>query len=93
QQPTGGTVSLAGGHQPTGGKVSVAQSAPGPAGPSVVLVTQEVHVFTGTLAEDLRLARPDATDADLRTALATVYALERAEALPEGLATVVGEGG
>ncbi|MFB6423819.1 ABC transporter ATP-binding protein [Streptomyces microflavus] len=93
QQPTGGTVSLAGGHQPTGGKVSVAQSAPGPTGPSVVLVTQEVHVFTGTLAEDLRLARPDATDADLRTALATVYALEWAEALPEGLATVVGEGG
>ncbi|MBK5992963.1 ABC transporter ATP-binding protein [Streptomyces sp. MBT58] len=93
QEPTGGTVSVAGGHQPTGGKVSVAQSAPGPAGPSVVLVTQEVHVFTGTLAEDLRLARPDATDADLRTALATVYALEWAEALPEGLATVVGEGG
>ncbi|MFB7048756.1 ABC transporter ATP-binding protein [Streptomyces microflavus] len=93
QQPTGGTVSVAGGYQPTGGKVSVAQSAPGPAGPSVVLVTQEVHVFTGTLAEDLRLARPDATDADLRTALATVYALEWAEALPEGLATVVGEGG
>ncbi|MET7579250.1 ABC transporter ATP-binding protein [Streptomyces microflavus] len=93
QQPTGGTVSVAGGHQPTGGKVSVAQSAPGPAGPSVVLVTQEVHVFSGTLAEDLRLARPDATDADLRTALATVYALEWAEALPEGLATVVGEGG
>ncbi|MFF6893993.1 ABC transporter transmembrane domain-containing protein [Streptomyces microflavus] len=93
QQPTGGTVSVAGVHQPTGGKVSVAQSAPGPAGPSVVLVTQEVHVFTGTLAEDLRLARPDATDADLRTALATVYALEWAEALPEGLATVVGEGG
>ncbi|MFD7855839.1 ABC transporter ATP-binding protein [Streptomyces microflavus] len=93
QQPTGGTVSVAGGHQPTGGTVSVAQSAPGPAGPSVVLVTQEVHVFTGTLAEDLRLARPDATDADLRTALATVHALEWAEALPEGLATVVGEGG
>ncbi|MFD3878270.1 ABC transporter ATP-binding protein [Streptomyces microflavus] len=93
QQPTGGTVSVAGGYQPTGGKVSVAQSAPGPAGPSVVMVTQEVHVFTGTLAEDLRLARPDATDADLRTALATVYALEWAEALPEGLASVVGEGG
>ncbi|MFF7253520.1 ABC transporter ATP-binding protein [Streptomyces microflavus] len=93
QQPTGGTVSVAGVHQPTGGTVPVAQSAPGPAGPSVVLVTQEVHVFTGTLAEDLRLARPDATDADLRTGLATVYALEWAEALPEGLATVVGEGG
>ncbi|MDX3373197.1 ABC transporter ATP-binding protein [Streptomyces sp. ME02-6991-2A] len=86
QQPTGGTVSVA----PTGGTVSVVE---GKTAPSVVLVTQEVHVFTGTLAEDLRLARPDATDADLRTALATVYALEWAEALPEGLATVVGEGG
>ncbi|MFH8377038.1 ABC transporter ATP-binding protein [Streptomyces cyaneofuscatus] len=82
---------VAGVQQPTGGTVSVA--AKGEAGPSVVLVTQEVHVFTGTLAEDLRLARPDATDSDLRTALATVHALEWAEALPEGLATVVGEGG
>ncbi|WP_411081214.1 ABC transporter ATP-binding protein [Streptomyces sp. cmx-18-6] len=81
---------VAGVQQPTGGTVSVAES---PAGPPVVLVTQEVHVFTGTLAEDLRLARPDATDADLRAALSTVYALEWAEALPDGLATVVGEGG
>ncbi|ONI53489.1 MULTISPECIES: ABC transporter ATP-binding protein [unclassified Streptomyces] len=81
---------VAGVQQPTGGTVSVAE---GKAAPSVVLVTQEVHVFTGTLADDLRLARPDATDADLRTALATVHALEWAEALPEGLATVVGEGG
>ncbi|MGW1203028.1 ABC transporter ATP-binding protein [Streptomyces cyaneofuscatus] len=81
---------VAGVQQPTGGTVSVAESK---TAPSVVLVTQEVHVFTGTLAEDLRLARPDATDADLRTALATVHALEWAEALPEGLATVVGEGG
>ncbi|WP_145502448.1 ABC transporter ATP-binding protein [Streptomyces sp. CFMR 7] len=82
---------VAGVQQPTGGSVSV--TAKEETGPSVVLVTQEVHVFTGTLAEDLRLARPDATDADLRTALATVHALEWAEALPEGLATVVGEGG
>lgn len=81
---------VAGVQQPTGGTVSVAG---GKTAPSVVLVTQEVHVFTGTLAEDLRLARPDATDADLRTALATVHALEWAEALPDRLATVVGEGG
>ncbi|MEU0311748.1 ABC transporter ATP-binding protein [Streptomyces cyaneofuscatus] len=81
---------VAGVQQPTGGTVSVAE---GKTAPSVVLVTQEVHVFTGTLADDLRLARPDATDADLRTALATVHALEWAEALSEGLATVVGEGG
>ncbi|GAA5144106.1 ABC transporter ATP-binding protein [Nocardioides marinquilinus] len=35
----------------------------------VVLVTQEVHVFAGTVADNLRLARPGATDAELRTAL------------------------
>ncbi|MFB8140963.1 ABC transporter ATP-binding protein [Streptomyces parvus] len=81
---------VAGVQQPTTGTVTATAST-GEA--SVVLVTQEVHVFTGTLAEDLRLARPDATDADLRTALSTVHALDWAEALPDGLATVVGEGG
>ncbi|MEU3720851.1 ABC transporter ATP-binding protein [Streptomyces californicus] len=85
QQPTAGTVT-----GPTAGAVT---APAGPGGPSVVLVTQEVHVFTGTLADDLRLARPDATDDDLRSALATVDALEWAAALPDGLATVVGEGG
>ncbi|WKN18067.1 ABC transporter ATP-binding protein/permease [Streptomyces sp. JUS-F4] len=81
---------VAGVQQPTSGTVT-APAGTGEA--AVVLVTQEVHVFTGTLAEDLRLARPDATDADLRAALATVYALDWAEALPDGLGTVVGEGG
>ncbi|WP_097965992.1 ABC transporter ATP-binding protein [Streptomyces sp. or20] len=81
---------VAGVQQPTAGTVT----APAGAGePSVVLVTQEVHVFTGSLAEDLRLARPDATDAELRGALSTVHALDWAEALPDGLDTVVGEGG
>ncbi|MET8840230.1 ABC transporter ATP-binding protein [Streptomyces rubiginosohelvolus] len=84
QEPTSGTVTAPAG---TGSAAAGADEHP------VVLVTQEVHVFTGTLAEDLRLARPDATDADLRTALSTVHALEWAEALPNGLATVVGEGG
>ncbi|NYS17974.1 ABC transporter ATP-binding protein [Streptomyces sp. SJ1-7] len=104
QQPTGGTVTVAASTAgpagaPSGSGAPSAPSAPGapntptPPAPSVVLVTQEVHVFTGTLAEDLRLARPGATDDDLRTALATVHALEWAEALPDGLATVVGEGG
>ncbi|KOU49562.1 ABC transporter ATP-binding protein [Streptomyces californicus] len=85
QQPTAGTVT-----GPTAGAVT---APAGPGGPSVVLVTQEVHVFTGTLADDLRLARPDAADDDLRAALATVDALDWAAALPDGLATVVGEGG
>ncbi|MBW0091373.1 ABC transporter ATP-binding protein [Pseudonocardia sp. KRD-184] len=40
----------------------------------VAVVTQEVHVFAGTVADNLRLARPDATDAELVDALARVGA-------------------
>jgi ABC-type multidrug transport system fused ATPase/permease subunit len=59
----------------------------------VALVTQEHHVFVGTLAENLRLPRPEATDAELRDALTAVDALEWAQALPDGLDTKVGSGG
>jgi ABC-type multidrug transport system fused ATPase/permease subunit len=60
---------------------------------SVALVTQEHHVFVGTLADNLRLARPEADDAALRTALQSVDALDWALAMPGGLDTVVGAGG
>ena len=59
----------------------------------VALVTQEQHVFVGTLADNLRLARPRASETELVGALAAVDALEWAEALPDGLETVVGAGG
>ena len=59
----------------------------------VALVTQEQHVFVGTLDENLRLARPEASDGELAAALEAVDALEWAEALPEGRQTVVGAGG
>jgi ABC-type multidrug transport system fused ATPase/permease subunit len=59
----------------------------------VALVTQEQHVFVGTLDENLRLARPDASDAQLAAALEAVDALEWVEALPDGRQTVVGAGG
>ena len=59
----------------------------------VALVTQEHHVFVGTLADNLRLARPTASDEDLRDALAAVDATEWAAKLPDGLATEVGAGG
>ncbi|MFC4080708.1 ABC transporter ATP-binding protein [Amycolatopsis samaneae] len=87
---------VAGIHRPGAGSVSVGGVEVGseiPARRAVALISQEVHVFSGTLAEDLRLAKPDASDADLRTALGTVGALGWAEALPDGLGTVVGEGG
>jgi ABC-type multidrug transport system fused ATPase/permease subunit len=42
--------------------------------PAVLLVTQETHLFTGSVAENLRLARPAATDEELRAALEAVDA-------------------
>ncbi|MFJ8629545.1 ABC transporter ATP-binding protein [Streptomyces sp. NPDC093568] len=59
----------------------------------VSILTQETHVFSGPLADDLRLAAPDATDTELTDALRTVGADEWVEALPDGLNTLVGEGG
>ncbi|HWL38450.1 MAG TPA: ABC transporter ATP-binding protein [Frankiaceae bacterium] len=59
----------------------------------VALVTQEHHVFVGTLAENLRLAAPDAPQSTLRSALEAVDALDWATGLPEGLDTKVGSGG
>ena len=59
----------------------------------VVLVTQEHHVFVGTVAENLLLARPSAGEGDLRSALDAVEALDWVLALPDGLATEVGSGG
>ncbi|MET8883602.1 ABC transporter ATP-binding protein [Streptomyces rubiginosohelvolus] len=59
----------------------------------VSILTQETHVFSGPLADDLRLAAPLASDDDLMDALRTVGAGEWAAALPDGLNTPVGEGG
>ena len=89
---------VAGVHRPTRGVVTVGGVRLDEQGPEVIrgtvaLITQEVHVFAGPLAEDLRLARPDADEAELVAALDTVDALSWAQALPEGLATVVGSGG
>jgi ABC-type multidrug transport system fused ATPase/permease subunit len=59
----------------------------------VALVTQEQHVFVGTLADNLRLARPGASDEQLTEAFRAVDAIGWMEALPDGLETVVGAGG
>ncbi len=58
----------------------------------VALVTQEHHVFVGTLRDNLSMARPSASDDDLLDALAAVDAREWASALPDGLDTRVGSG-
>lgn len=59
---------------------------------SVVLVTQEVHVFDGSLRDNLTLARPDATDAELAEALRRVGAGRLLDEATRGLDTAVGAG-
>jgi ATP-binding cassette subfamily C protein len=89
---------VAGVHRPARGEVRIggaplAEQRPAVVRATVAMITQEVHVFAGPLAEDLRLARPDADDATLLAALDVVDALGWVRALPAGLATVVGAGG
>ena len=89
---------LAGIHPPTGGTVTAGE-VPLVELPleelrrHVALVTQEHHVFVGTLAENLRLAQADADDDALLRALDAVDARTWVESLPDGLETAVGSGG
>jgi len=50
----------------------------------VALVTQEHHIFIGTVRENLALAKPEATDDEIVRALDAVDALEWVQALPTG---------
>jgi ABC-type multidrug transport system fused ATPase/permease subunit len=59
----------------------------------IALVTQEHHIFAGTLRENLTLGMPDATDEAVLNALVAVDALGWATDLPDGLSTEVGYGG
>lgn len=59
----------------------------------VALVTQEHHVFRGTLRDNVLIGRPEADDDAVRAALRAVDAWHWVAALPDGLDTVVGSGG
>jgi len=59
----------------------------------VSMVTQDPHMFHDTIRANLLYARPEATDAELREALAGAQILELVDSLPEGLDTLVGERG
>jgi ABC-type multidrug transport system fused ATPase/permease subunit len=59
----------------------------------VALLTQEHHVFAGTVRDNVVLARPAAGDEQVRAALAAVDAGDWLAALPDGLDTKVGAGG
>ena len=57
------------------------------------IVPQEGHLFSGTIADNVRFAHPQATDDDVRRALDTVGALEFVDSLPDGVDTDVQERG
>lgn len=58
----------------------------------VALITQEVHLFSGSLRNDLLLAKPGASDEELWAALHTVGLDEHSRWLPQGLDTLIGAG-
>ncbi|MEU8096158.1 ABC transporter ATP-binding protein [Streptomyces rubiginosohelvolus] len=76
---------IAGVHRPDGGTVNRPRRT--------AVISQEVHVFAGTLRENLTLAAPDATDGDIRAALETTGAADLLDLSADALDTVVGTGG
>jgi ATP-binding cassette subfamily C protein CydCD len=59
----------------------------------IAWVPQRPHLYAGTIAENVRLARPDADDDAVRRALRDAGALEFVDALAGGVDTVLGEDG
>ncbi|PPS75595.1 MULTISPECIES: thiol reductant ABC exporter subunit CydD [Streptomyces] len=59
----------------------------------IAWVPQRPHLYAGTIAENVRLARPGADDDSVRRALRDAGALEFVDTLPQGVETVLGEDG
>lgn len=60
---------------------------------AIAVVTQDTFLFNDTIRNNIRLGRPDATDAEVAAAAGAAHAREFIEALPQGYDTVVGERG
>ncbi len=60
---------------------------------SVSVVSQQAHIFSTSLRDNLLMGRTDATETDLREALAAAQLLSFVDSLPDGLDTWVGEAG
>ena len=56
-------------------------------------VPQRAVLFTGTIAENIRYGKPDATDEEVRHAAEVAQAAEFIETMPEGYDTLLSEGG
>jgi ATP-binding cassette subfamily B protein len=59
----------------------------------VGIVTQDAHLFHDTIRANLLYARPDATDAEMRQALARAQVIDLVDSLPDRLDTLVGDRG
>jgi len=59
----------------------------------IALVSQDCVIFSGTLADNIRYGRPEASEQDVRRAAEAAAAAEFIEALPQGYQTIVGERG
>jgi ATP-binding cassette subfamily C protein/ATP-binding cassette subfamily C protein LapB len=82
-QPQGGAIRI-GGHDIRAFDPAVLRRA-------VAWVPQQPDLVYGTIAQNLRLALPQASEADLRRAAASAHVLEAIEALPEGFETRLGD--
>lgn len=60
---------------------------------NVVMLTQEVFLFSASIAENIRLGNPQATDDQVRRAAQAVGADEFIQTLPQGYGTMLGRGG
>ena len=59
----------------------------------VALVSQDTYLFHGTIADNLRIAKPDASDAEIAAAAQAAHIDDFIRALPDGYATQIGERG
>jgi len=75
------------------GEVELAQMPLADLRGHVALITQEHHIFIGTVRDNLALARPEASDAEIVGALDAVDALEWVQHLPQGIDTELGTTG
>jgi ATP-binding cassette subfamily C protein len=83
---------------PSGGRIDMegipyAAQSPEELRERIIMVPQQVGIFSGTVAENLRIAAPQAEDAELAEALRLVRLGDGLEKLPQGLETDVGDGG
>jgi ATP-binding cassette subfamily B protein len=60
---------------------------------AIGVVTQDAHLFHDTIRANLTYVQPDATEQQMRSALAAAQVLRLVDSLPEGLDTVVGDRG